>query len=87
MAEGEHELFNSFMIDVVKGKLGVGRHESFWTAVRGEGLTLISTEEDSGSSIHPNEAIAFLANEDSSHISQPIVNNTAGDDDMFGSME
>ena len=50
------------------------------------GITLISTAEDSGSSVSPVEAQAFLA-EEAVAVADEVVVAAEEDDDMFGNME
>lgn len=83
--EGEFQLYNEFMIASVKGAFKEGPYKNFWELIQLERVTLISSVEESTSSVTGGEAEAFLKSEP---LSTATTQDTLGadDDDLFSSM-
>ena len=86
---GEHERYNSFLQTNVKAAYsGPGnRHKALWDLVVKEGVTLVSSADDAGSSVTPAEAEQFLQEQQAPvavEIKEAVVDE---DEDMFAGME
>lgn len=63
ICEGEHQRFNAFMVEKVKNFSKITPLKPFWELLVKEVVSLITMEEDSGSSISGDESRQFLREE------------------------
>lgn len=84
---GEHFRFNRFLCEDIKAAYNVaGRHKVMWDLVVKENVTLISTNDDSGSSVNPEVADAFLSAHTGQIQAKVEIEQKADDDDLFDDM-
>lgn len=84
---GEHTRFNAFLCNFKSTYSILGnRHRAAWDLIVRDGLTLVSTQEDSGSTVTPSEAKAFLEERVVEAVAELKVDEVEEEGDMFDDM-